>query len=261
MDSGFPLLTTKEVPLRLVLEELMWMLRGSTNVRDLVRQDVHIWTGDAHKAYVEKGGGLPPKEFEKKLLQDPLFAETYGYLGPIYGAQWRGTHATEAVDQIKEAIRKLQEEPYSRRNLVDSWDVPNLSRMVLPPCHYAFQLLCVPGVDSQISVDMVMSMRSCDVPLGLPFNIASYGLLLMILCRAAGKNYVPRELIINIADAHIYANQVPGIQEQLTREPRELPTLEFRRSFGEDDFWKLKYMDVRMEGYNPHPSIKMPLSN
>jgi thymidylate synthase len=201
LRRGFPLLTCKKVPFRLVAVELQWMLRGETHVDFLRRRGVRIWDGDAARA-AERGFDYPE-----------------GELGPVYGRQWRAWPAGgEPVDQLARALRLLRDEPTSRRNLVSAWNVTDLGRMVLPPCHYSWQAVC----DGE-QLDLVVTMRSGDLGLGLPFNIASYALLLSLLARESGR--AARELVITIADAHVYRSHAGPLAELLERRAKPAPGL------------------------------------
>jgi thymidylate synthase len=321
MSDGFPLLTTKKMAWKTMVTELLWFLRGDTNIKYLVDNNCHIWDGDCYKNYTNKTNEdfiksditLPPsyypmdKEvFINKIKTDEEFARQWGELGPIYGKQWRswktqwyqlaeqegytpksaGNVETE-IDQIQNLINDLKTNPDSRRLMVNAWNVGELDQMVLPPCHYGFQvytreLSVVERMEyygkhfmketesktfdelSQIDYDklniptraisLMFNMRSCDTFLGLPFNIASYGLLLMMLANEV--NMVPDELIGNLGDTHIYLNHIEQAKEQIGREPMELPTVHVR-----DGIFCSSVNDVILENYNSHPSIKAPLSN
>jgi thymidylate synthase len=307
MSDGFPLLTTKKMPFKTIVTELLWFLRGDTNIKYLVDNNCHIWDGDAYKRfYNETQKGLdsmflknegPNKivpftqeEFINKIKTDDEFAKKWGELGPIYGKQWRSWYGGIGldddeynVDQITNLINDLKTNPDSRRLMVNAWNVGELDQMVLPPCHYGFQVYTreltwderhelaetkyqIDDVDDVLdkegiptrAISLMWNQRSCDVPLGIPFNIASYGLLLEILAKEV--NMVPDELIGNLGDVHIYLNQIDGIKEQIGREPFELPTL--RISSGPlDDIAHHEIMDFDILNYQSHPTIKIPLSN
>jgi len=327
MSEGFPLLTTKKMPFKTITTELLWFLRGDTNIKFLVDNNCHIWDGDAYKNYCEQQSrqlikGCTYQEFINKIKTDTEFAKKWGELGPVYGKQWRGWHFNakfdmngkyheeKGIDQIQNLINDLKTNPDSRRLMVTAWNVGELDSMTLPPCHYGFQVYtrelstkerlklwidrCTDiewktwleeayydwdnpkwghkvfetdmddGKIPTRSISLMFNMRSCDVPLGLPFNIASYGLLLEIIGKMV--NMVPDELIASLGDAHIYKNQVNGIKEQLTREPYQLPTLiisdEIDFTSTIDDALKSYNKDnFKLVGYESHPSIKIPLSN
>ena len=306
MKEGFPLLTTKKMAWKTMVTELLWFLRGDTNIKYLVDNNCHIWDGDAYKNYcnaypnVEKtfkyeGSDIEVRkmtkdEFINMIKTDDEFAKKWGKLGPIYGKQWRywenevvnysGTkYNREPIDQIANLISELKTNPDSRRLMVSAWNVGELNQMVLPPCHYGFQVYTrelTPDErvkyfeknpeswpDNEISnvpkraVSLMYNTRSQDVPLGTPFNIASYALLLMMIAKQV--NMVPEELITNMGDCHIYLNQIDGIKEQLTRIPYELPTVELLGDV--DDISQYEINNIVLKGYQSHPSIKIPLSN
>ena len=328
MSDGFPLLTTKKMYFKGIVTELLWFLRGDTNIKYLVDNDCHIWNGDAYKKYhstweMDTYGvldALSQEEFINRIKTNPEFAKQWGELGPVYGKQWRSwkgklvdkseefdAHTAwipEQIDQIANLINELKTNPDSRRLMVSVWNVGELDQMTLPPCHYGFQVYTrelsrderidvyckeytngirgkyEPPFDDFIddklatrniptrAISLMFNMRSNDVPLGLPFNLASYGLLLQIIAKEV--NMVPDELIASLGDCHIYLNQIDGVKEQLTREPYELPKLMCK-----DEYWYLKDVDItfsekiekfkpdffKIEDYQSHPTIKIPLSN
>jgi thymidylate synthase len=315
MSDGFPLLTTKKMAWKQIVTELLWFLRGDTNIKFLIDNGCHIWDGDCYKNYCKIAGNLEEPnynvhiddpnenctrlmtkdEFIDRIKTDDRFAKRWGKLGPIYGAQWR---RWDGIDQIANLINDLKTNPDSRRLMVSAWNVNYLEDMVLPPCHYGFQVytreleleerrslvsqimfneVYTGGDPSTLShheidhwnipkraISLMFNMRSNDVPLGLPFNIASYGLLLEIIGKIA--NMIPDELIASLGDAHIYLNQIDGIKEQLMREPYQLPTLiisdevDFKGTI--DNFLNSCNKDsFKLIGYKSHPSIKIPLSN
>jgi len=400
MSEGFPLLTTKKMAWKTMVTELLWFLRGDTNIKYLIDNNCHIWDGDAYKNYLkghkdnligctivlsngvsaeiiaqhnvnrnvlitDKGriniegddtikilnDTLTQEEFINKIKTDDEFAKRWGELGPIYGKQWRswvrkttrdekivepGVYET-SIDQISNLINDLKTNPDSRRLMVSSWNVSELNKMVLPPCHYGFQVytrelsleerldlasktydvfdpldFSIPAKVDHDEIDklypvpkrtisLMWNQRSCDFPLGIPMNIASYGLLLEIIAKIV--NMVPDELIGNFGDCHIYLNQIEGVKEQIgrdytqeeiqehlqqsgmdalteearmeyvsklpkrTKEPMELPTLKLPKT---DAFWNgfdvslfghLDPTDFKIENYQSHPKIFFPLSN
>jgi thymidylate synthase len=328
MMNGFPLLTTKKVPFKTMATELMWFLMGSTNIKYLVDNGCNIWNGDAYQAYIKrynKGEYVGKtkllenskknrtltepftiEEFIDKIKTDDEFASNWGELGPIYGKQWRswenynGLHLDESIDQIQNLINNLKTNPDSRRLMVNAWNVGELDQMVLPPCHYGFQVYTrelsneekyniwfnknyetgmeryfdpnnLPDFDNEYytptpkrAISLMWNQRSVDVFLGLPFNIASYGLLLEMIAREV--NMVPEHLIGHLGDTHLYSNHIEQAVEQISRTPKKLPTLKmssghnFRAAMaGKVD--EIDLNDFILLGYEPHPTIKAPLSN
>jgi thymidylate synthase len=281
MSLGFPLLTTKKMPFKTIVTELLWFLRGDTNIKFLVDNNCHIWDGDAYKRYkntnpdklandemFEKEYRIDNKtfryftqeEFINKIKTDNEFSKKWGELGPIYGLQWRHWGEYE-IDQFANLISDLKKNPDSRRLMVTAWNPDDLSEMVLPPCHYGFQCYVRDGK----YLSLMWNQRSVDMPLGLPFNIASYALLLEMLARET--NMIADQLIGNLGDCHIYLDQQDGVREQLTRSPMALGQLVVN-----DEFWNLNVSlfdqiehiqptDFRVENYQSHPAIKFPLSN
>ena len=325
MSEGFPLLTTKKVFWKGIVSELLWFLRGETNIKWLVENGNNIWVGDAYKAYLKKyekdklhgviyendetqNRPFSKEEFINWIKNNDKFSELYGELGPIYGAQWRdwgGTfstkHMIKGVDQIQQAIHTLKTNPDSRRIIVSAWNVDSLKDMVLPPCHWAFELYTEEltieervkllgykneivdktidryGEDTHIEncdrnnipkrrLSLKWHQRSVDLPLGLPFNIASYALLLEILAKEV--NMVPGTLVGDLTNVHIYKNQIEGMMEQIERDPYEYdyPKLVIANNTtwgdGIDEMLgSVIISDFQVEGYESYPSIKMPLSN
>jgi thymidylate synthase len=224
-----------------IVTELIWFLRGDTNIKYLVDNDVHIWTGDAYKKYTDHFIGyedVPNQDwFVEQIKTDIEFANRWGDLGSVYGKQWRKwktfrkvttntpskpTDSVDYIDQIANLINDLKTNPDSRRLMVSAWNVGELDQMVLPPCHFSFQCYSHES-NGKRYLSLAWNQRSVDVGLGLPFNIASYGLLLEIIAKEVGM--IPYELIGNLGDCHIYNNHVNGLKEQLTREPHLLPKL------------------------------------
>ena len=267
MSNGFPLLTTKKMAVKTMMTELKWFLKGDTNIKYLVKSNCNIWNGDAYKNYCMKQ--VPhdhfetEKEFIERIKADDKFASKWGELGPIYGKQWRSwtEYYTEkfnggnpiiverTADQIENLINGLKYNPDSRRLMVSAWNVSELEQMTLPPCHYSFQCYVA---DNKLS--LMWNQRSVDTFLGLPFNIASYGTLLLLLCEETG--YRPGELVGNLGDVHLYTNHLEQAKLQLTREGRELPDILLKDvNLLEGEF------DYEVLGYKPHPAIKAPLSN
>ena len=259
MSDGFPVLTTKKIPLKTVSTELKWFLKGDTNIKYLVENGCNIWTGDAYKQYVkvweyDLDEPLSEEDFVERIKTDEDFARIWGELGPTYGKQWRSIQDTFSptllpIDQLKNLIQEIKKNPNSRRLLVSSWAVDKIRNMILPPCHYAFQCYVADG-----KLSLMWSQRSADLFLGVPFNISSYGMLLLLLCKETG--YKPGELIGNFGDIHLYKNHLEQAKEQISRKPYELPELTV---LNVDDL-KGEFNYV-VENYNYHPTIKAPLSN
>jgi thymidylate synthase len=324
MSEGFPLLTTKKMAWKIMVTELLWFLRGDTNIKYLVDNDCHIWDGDAYKNYERRweteGKFLSPpvnkftkEEFINEIKTNPMVAEELGELGPIYGKQWRSwgdggystwtdvndvvrhKHRTEypQIDQIQNLINDLKTNPDSRRLMVNAWNVGELDQMILPPCHYSWQVYTrelsleerwkmadlKPNMEEfdwankycdslgvpKRAISLMWNQRSVDTFLGLPFNIASYGLLLEIIAKEV--NMVPDELIGNLGDVHLYSNHVEQAKEQIGRTPYPLPKLVMNNQLnfgnGIDEFLSscLINGDLVVENYQSHPTIKAPLSN
>ena len=278
MSEGFPLLTTKKMAIKTMMTELKWFLKGDTNIKYLVDNGCNIWNGDAYKNYCKSAGGvkepdytihiddpnnnctrlMTQKEFIEQIKTDDEFANKWGDLGRIYGAQWRewigfeqfDNHAeTIYVDQIANLIRNIKENPDSRRLMVTAWNPSELHQVVLPPCHYGFQCYVSEG-----KLSLMWNQRSCDTFLGIPFNIASYATLLLLLCKETGLE--AGELIGNLGDVHLYKNHVQQAKEQIVREPFPLPTIELTNVDILNGEW-----DYEVKGYEYHPTIKAPLSN
>lgn len=226
LEDGFPLVTTKKLHLKSIIHELLWFLRGDTNVRYLQENGVRIWNE---------------------------WADENGNLGPVYGAQWRSWPAADGstIDQIAAAVDDIRHNPDSRRIIVSAWNVADLPRMALAPCHLLFQFYVADG-----RLSLQLYQRSADTFLGVPFNIASYALLLMMTAHVTGLR--PGEFIHTLGDAHIYKNHIEQARLQLTRDPRPLPRMILNPAVRElNDF---TYDDFTLEGYDPHPHIKATVS-
>jgi thymidylate synthase len=281
MRYGFPLLTTKKMAWKTMVTELLWFLRGDTNIKYLVDNACHIWDGDAYKNYCNqipkysKQFTMSKEEYIEKIKTDDEFAKKWGELGPIYGKQWRKWSADKIHknDQITNLINELKTNPDSRRLMVSTWNVGELDQMVLPPCHYGFQVY-TRKENEQRYISLMWNQRSVDTFLGLPFNIASYGLLLEIIAKEV--NMVPDELIGNLGDVHLYKNHIEQAKEQMYRRPYDLPKVQIternwyqhelvKEHLGEKTFSE-KIMSYRPDcfeliGYQSHEKIKAPLSN
>lgn len=251
LNEGFPLLTTKKVHLKSIIHELLWFIKGDTNIRYLVQNGVRIWNEWPYEKYKSSPDyqGETMEEFVEKIKEDEEFAKKYGDLGPVYGHQWRHFDGAsgEFVDQLAWVIDEIKRNPNSRRLIVNSWNAPYIDKMALPPCHTMFQFYVQ---DNKLSCQLYQ--RSADAFLGVPFNIASYALLTMMVAKVC--NIGLGEFIHTIGDAHIYTNHLDQVKLQLSREPRELPKMEIIRDVKSiDDF---QYEDFKLTNYNPHPAIK-----
>ena len=257
LTQGFPLLTTKQVWMRGVTEELLWILRGETNIQSLVQAGVSIWTDWPLKRYREETGTeISQKAFEQRIAEDDDFARQWGDLGPVYGKQWRDFEGPGGrVDQIARLVEGLRERPHSRRHVVSAWHPAQVNDTALPPCHYAFQCFVEgePGNGGRLS--LMWQQRSVDSFLGLPFNIASYALLTHMLAQQAGLT--PHELIFHGGDCHIYQNHTEQVEEQLSRTPYDRPTLDLRKQGSIFDYTA---DDVTLEDYEHHPVLKAPIA-
>ena len=285
MSLGFPLLTTKKMPFKTIVTELLWFLRGDSDIRFLWENNCTIWDGDWYKKYKTTCSEPYTLEEVKQKIKDGnhSFHHSMFDMGPIYGKQWREWNTLkwettnqidpshpdrpmlkwklDGIDQIQNLINDLKTNPDSRRLMVNAWNVGELDQMVLPPCHYGFQCYVRDGK----YLSLMWNQRSVDTPLGLPFNIASYALLLEMLARET--NMIADELVGNLGDCHIYLDQQDGVREQLTRSPMALGQLVVN-----DEFWNpnvslfdqiehIQPTDFRVENYESHPAIKFPLSN
>lgn len=334
LDDGFPIVTTKYVPFRLIVTELLWFLRGDTNIKYLVDNNCYIWVGDAYKHYINnfdllsyedkqnygiwrnKYGNdskpiiepLTKDEFIDKIKNIDFFAKKWGEMGPIYSKQWRNwgndikkvryydekipytKYEHNGIDQIKNLIDDIKNNPDSRRLMVSAWNVQDIPHMVLPPCHYGFQCytelmkpmerynkfnkyamensLDVTGMSTDQAMEhynfptrklsLLYNARSQDAPLGTPFNISSYALLLILISKQV--NMLPYELISNLGDCHIYNNQMDGVVEQLKREPFKLPMISIKNRKVKD-ISEYEIDDIKLINYKSHDTIKFPLSN
>lgn len=256
LSQGFPVFTTKQVYWKTAFKEMLWMLTGDTNIQTLLKQNVHIWSEWPHQKYVQSTGhtiGL--KEFEAKILADDEFAKTWGDLGPVYGKQWRKwrTEDGREIDQVSQVVQMLKTNPGSRRILFDGWNVGELDKMALPPCHKHYQFFVDP-VKNTLSGALVQ--RSVDTFLGLGFNLCNLAMLTSILAQQTG--YKPGEIVWMGMDTHIYLNHLEQVNEQLSREPREFPTLVIKRK--PKSLFDYTIDDFELQGYNPHPAIKAPVA-
>lgn len=246
LKEGFPLLTTKKVYLKAIIHELLWFISGDTNIKYLVDHDVKIWNEWPYEAFKKHQDyqGETMDEFVAKIKADASFASIHGNLGPVYGAQWRNF---AGVDQLKEVIHQIKNQPNSRRIILSAWNPKELSEMALPPCHTFMQFYVANG-----ELSLQLYQRSGDIFLGIPFNIASYSLFLMMVAQVT--NLKPGTFVHTIGDAHIYSNHFEQIELQLTRTPRSLPTMRINPDV--NDIESFKYEDFVLENYDPYPPIK-----
>lgn len=252
LQEGFPLITLKKVPFRIVAEELLWFVSGSTDVRDLHKRNVHIWDADATRHFNNKFEGTPvPTETYRRILQDApqtAIAGDMASLGPIYGKQWRDFGG---VDQLAKVIEGIKQDPYGRRHIVSAWNAADLDKMALPPCHYAFQFYVNDG-----ELSCKFTMRSTDIFLGLPFSIASYALLTHMVAHVTGLQV--GELIVDLGDAHIYNNHIYQVRELLSRTSHSAPELEIVGDVNSIDDFSIE--NFKLTGYHPHTTISAPIN-
>ena len=267
LEEGFPLLTTKKVPFRIVAGELLWFIRGDTKLRNLLSQNIHIWDEWPFKAYLIANKLPVPavnseewkkqmSEFTEKILNDISFSEKYGDLGPIYGKQWRQWEAADGriIDQLADAVKLIRTNPDSRRIIVSAWnpaDTEAMAKTGLPPCHCLFQFFVANG-----KLSCQLYQRSCDSFLGVPFNIASYALLTIMIAHVTGLK--PGEFVWTGGDTHLYVNHLEQAKEQMAREPKAPPQLSIKRKI--DELWDFTLEDFELIGYDPHPAIKAPIA-
>lgn len=276
LQDGFPLMTTKKTAFRLIATELLWFLKGDTNVRTLIEQNNHIWDEWAFEKWVQSEEYTGPdmtdfghrvlqdgnfKEqydeqmaiFQKNILEDESFAEKFGDLGPVYGKQWRSWPDAKGgtIDQIKNVIESIKKNPNSRRHIVTAWNPAEVDDMALPPCHSLFQFYVANG-----KLSCQLYQRSADVFLGVPFNIASYALLTHLIAKEC--NLEVGDFVHTLGDAHIYKNHLSQVKEQLSRTPRDLPKLVIKTD--KDSIFDYEITDLIIEGYDPYPRISAPIS-
>ncbi len=263
LEEGFPALTTKKLHLRSIVHELLWFLKGDTNIQYLVRNRVNIWnewpfqfwlrSQNLEAAYPKYSGEWKAKmkEFVQQIAEEDDFAARWGELGPVYGKQWRNFGG---VDQIRQVIQDIRKKPFSRRLLVSAWnpeDIPVMAESGLPPCHVLFQFYVADGC-----LSCQLYQRSADVFLGVPFNIASYSLLTMMVAQVCELR--PGEFIHTFGDAHLYLNHLEQTHLQLSREPRPLPEMQINPEV--KNIFEFKFEDFELTGYNPYSHIKAEVS-
>lgn len=276
LQDGFPLLTTKRVAFRLIASELLWFLKGDTNIRYLLEHNNNIWNEWAFQRWIESDDYSGPdmsnfgirsqqdeafkeiyvekmNEFKQRILTDDSFAERFGDLGFVYGKQWRHwkTSSSETIDQIKDVIHSIKTNPDSRRHIVSAWNPEDIPNMALPPCHTLFQFYVADG-----KLSCQLYQRSADVFLGVPFNIASYALLTHLIAKECDLEV--GEFVHTFGDVHIYSNHIEQIKLQLSREKKSLPTLSINTT--KDSIFDYDVDDFEIEDYDPHPGIKAPVA-
>ena len=261
LSEGFPLLTTKKVFLKGIIHELLWFLNGDTNIKYLVDNGVHIWDNDAYRYYNElcvKEGVLPVsmEEFLRAAqegIDSPIKGYKFGDLNHVYGYQWRSWPRPngETIDQIQQAVDLIKNNPDSRRIIVSAWNVADVEKMALPPCHTLFQFYVADG-----KLSCMLYQRSADTFLGVPFNIASYALLTMMMAQVCGLE--AGEFVHTTGDTHLYLNHMEQVDEQLSRTPRALPKMRLNPDV--KSIFDFKFEDFTLEEYDPYPTIKAPMS-
>lgn len=261
LEEGFPLLTTKKVFVKGIIHELLWFLRGDTNIKYLVDNGVHIWDNDAYRHYNELcvRNGVLPVDMETFLraaregIDSPIEGYRFGDLNRVYGAQWRSWACPDGrcIDQIRQATDTIKTNPDSRRIIVSAWNAADIEEMALPPCHVLFQFYVAGG-----RLSCQLYQRSADTFLGVPFNIASYALLTMMIAQECGLR--AGEFVHTLGDTHIYLNHMEQVHEQLSRTPRKLPAMRLNPDV--KSVFDFRYEDFSLEGYNPYPAIKAPMS-
>lgn len=246
LNKGFPLLTTKKVHLKSIIHELLWFISGDTNIKYLVENNVKIWNDWPFQAFKKSADYQDETmdQYVEKIKNDDDFAAKYGDLGPVYGAQWRNFNG---VDQIQYILDELKNNPNSRRMILSAWNPSEIKDMALPPCHTLIQFYVSDG-----KLSLQLYQRSADIFLGVPFNIASYALLLMMVAQVTNLDL--GEFVHTLGDAHIYQNHFDQINLQLSRETRKLPFMEMNKDV--QSLFDFKYSDFKLKDYNPHPSIK-----
>ncbi|GAA0297498.1 thymidylate synthase [Gracilibacillus halotolerans] len=275
LQEGFPLLTTKKVPFRLIVTELLWFIKGDTNIRYLLQHNNNIWNEWAFKKWTESDAyngpnmkdfgiraGKDPQfkleyeqqmeKFKRLIVEDEQFAKQFGDLGLVYGSQWRAwkTSQGDTIDQLKDVIEQIKTNPDSRRLIVSAWNPEDIPTMALPPCHTMFQFYVADG-----KLSCQLYQRSGDIFLGIPFNIASYALLTSLIANECGLEV--GEFIHTLGDAHIYSNHIEQVKAQLERTPRALPTLQLPK---DKSVFEIELEDIQLENYEPHPAIKAPVA-
>jgi thymidylate synthase len=254
LAEGFPMVTTKKLHLKSILHELIWFISGDTNIRYLCQNGVRIWDDWPFATYSKSADydGIDMKEFATRIAVDADFAAKWGDLGPVYGYQWRFWPGPNGpVDQLRDVLEGIRRNPDGRRHIVSAWNPGYIDQMALPPCHAFFQFYVVDG-----KLSCQLYQRSADIFLGVPFNIASYALLIHMMAQDLGLGV--GDFVHTLGDAHIYSNHMEQVQLQLSREPRALPTLKLNPSV--KSLFDFRYEDVELVGYDSHPHIPAPVA-
>lgn len=255
LSEGFPLITTKKLHLKSIIHELLWFLTGDTNIQYLAQNKVRIWDDwpYAHYKDSDEFAGEDIREFAERVANDDAFAQKWGKLGPVYGYQWRSWPSADGghIDQIKQVMNMLENNPNSRRMIVCAWNVGQIEQMALPPCHCMFQFYVADG-----KLSCQLYQRSADTFLGVPFNIASYALLTHMMAQVLGLE--AGDFVHTFGDVHLYLNHIDQAQEQITRDFRPLPQLKMNPEV--KSLFDFKYEDFEILGYDPHPHIKAAVS-
>ena len=254
LAEGFPMITTKKLHLKSILHELIWFISGDTNIRYLCQNGVRIWDDWPFATYSKSADydGIDIKEFASRIAADADFAAKWGDLGPVYGFQWRFWPGPNGpVDQLRDVLEGIRSNPDGRRHIVSAWNPGYIDQMALPPCHAFFQFYVADG-----KLSCQLYQRSADIFLGVPFNIASYALLLHMMAQDLGLQV--GDFIHSLGDAHIYSNHTDQVRLQLSRDLRALPTLSLNPSV--KSLFDFRYEDVELVGYDPHPHIPAPVA-
>ena len=254
LAEGFPMVTTKKLHLKSILHELIWFISGDTNIRYLCQNGVRIWDDWPFATYAKSADydGIDMKEFAARIASDADFAAKWGDLGPVYGYQWRFWPGPNGpVDQLRDVLEGIRRNPDGRRHIVSAWNPGYIDQMALPPCHAFFQFYVVDG-----KLSCQLYQRSADIFLGVPFNIASYALLIHMMAQDLGLGV--GDFVHTLGDAHIYSNHMDQVRLQLSREPRALPTLKLNPSV--KSLFDFRYEDVELVGYDSHPHIPAPVA-
>lgn len=254
LAEGFPMVTTKKLHLKSILHELIWFISGDTNIRYLCQNGVRIWDDWPFATYAKSADydGIDMKEFAARIAADAEFAAKWGDLGPVYGYQWRFWPGPNGpVDQLRDVLEGIRRNPDGRRHIVSAWNPGYIDQMALPPCHAFFQFYVVDG-----KLSCQLYQRSADIFLGVPFNIASYALLIHMMAQDLGLEV--GDFVHTLGDAHIYSNHMDQVRLQLSREPRALPTLKLNPSV--TSLFDFRYEDVELVGYDSHPHIPAPVA-